>query len=79
MSTFMTYAFCNHCPGTHPSGIAIGDDKGRFRQSRLNDPTDGQPLPEDLASLRNNAFQCPTTGKMYLQKNNDQVFLVRVA
>jgi hypothetical protein len=62
MATYAIHFFCKECLKVHPTGVSIG----------LNDG------PPQIATLMTDWVQCPTTGKLTIQHNNHQVFLVPI-
>ena len=76
MSKYAIYVFCNECGDVHPMGIKIALENGPDEKQSIGDTYSGKELPQNIASLINNRIQCPKTGKLFVQKDNDQVFLV---
>jgi hypothetical protein len=79
MANYEIQVFCNECSGVHRMGIRIALDEGPDDRASIGDMYAGKELPSRVAALINNRVSCPATGKMTLQKDNNQVFLVRVA
>ena len=67
MPNYDIYAFCNICGGTHPSGIGFTWEDGPDQKTKVADAFDGIELPPGIV-----------TGEMYLQEDNDQLFLVPI-
>jgi hypothetical protein len=78
MPSYSVHFFCNECSGVHPLGIGIEGDFGFDDKASIADVYAGKELPAHVAQLRNNYTNCPVTGKLTQQKDNNQVFLVRV-
>jgi len=78
MAQYDVYVFCDDCGETHPMDISIGLDDGPAEKASIGDIYKGRDLPQDVVDMIDNYTQCPKTGKMILQKDNDQVFLVPV-
>ena len=78
MADYDVYVFCNECSDVHPMGIRIGLDEGPVNRESIGNVYAGKELPENIANLLSNYIQCPKTGKMFIQKDNNQVFLVPV-
>jgi len=70
------YVFCNECGKVHPMGIKIGLDLGPVDKQSVGDTYRGKELPPEVANLIKNWTRCSETGKMFRQKDNNQVFLV---
>jgi len=78
MAQYGIYVFCNDCGDTHPMGIGMELDNGPAEKASIGDIYKGKPVPQDVVKIFNNYIQCPKTGKMFIQKDHDQIFLVRV-
>ena len=78
MAQYDVHVFCDECGEAHPMGLSIGLDDGPAEAASIGDTYKGRDLPQDVVNMINNYTQCPKTGKMILQKDNDQVFLVPV-
>jgi hypothetical protein len=75
---YMMHVFCNECSTPHPAGIVIERDELLSPDQSVADIYDGREVPSEIALMQGNYFQCPTTGRMYRQNDNRQVFLVRM-
>ena len=78
MGTYRVYVFCDECFETHPMSLRISLDDGPTDKQSIGDLYAGRELPPQVATLIDNQTVCPTTGKMILQRDNHQVFLVPV-
>lgn len=78
MQDYDVYVFCNECGDVHPMGLRIKLEDGPADKQSIGDTYSGKDLPREIANLMNNRTQCPKTGKMFIQKDNHQVFLVPV-
>jgi len=76
---YMIHVFCNECSVPHPTGIVIENDEVLAADQSVGDIYDGREVPPNIVMMLGNNFQCPNTGKLYVQKDNHQVFLVRTA
>ena len=80
MSKYSVHCFCNECGDVHAMGISMIDlDDGPADRSSIGDTYAGKEVPTNLLTLTQNRMTCPKTGKLTSQKDNNQVFLVRVA
>ena len=79
MAQYKVYVFCNHCSDVHPMPIGINLDNGPVEKTKLRDLYSGEELPKNIARLLNNKVTCPNSGKLFTQKDNDQVFLVPIS
>ena len=78
MPKYAIHVFCNECGDVHPMRITISLKDGPTDKQSVGDTYSGRDLPQEIANLINNRIQCPKTGKLFVQKDNDQVFLVPV-
>jgi hypothetical protein len=74
---YLMHVFCNECGVPHPTGIAIERDELLSPTQSVGDIYDGVEVPPAIVMMLGNYFQCPNTGKMFQQRDNHQVFLVR--
>jgi protein-arginine kinase activator protein McsA len=74
----MVQVFCDECSQPHSARIVIERDELFSPDQSVADIYDGQELPVEIVNMQSNYFQCPNTGKMFTQRNNHQVFLVRL-
>jgi len=78
MAQYSVYVFCDECGETHPIGINVDLNDGPAEKASIGDTYKGRDLPETVATLKNNKMNCPKTGNMILQRDNNQVFLVPI-
>ena len=76
MSTYSVHFFCNECSQVRPLGIQIEGNFHTHGQANIEDVYAGMELPSQIALLQNNYTNCPVTGKLTRQIDNNQVFLV---
>jgi hypothetical protein len=76
---YMLHVFCNECSVPHPAGMVIERDELIAADQSVGDIYDGREVPEQIVTMLENNFRCPNTGKTYVQKDNHQVFLVRMS
>jgi hypothetical protein len=76
MATYAVHFFCDECSGVHPLGISIGLDDGPADKTSINDVYQGKEIDPMIVNMQNNSTNCPVTGRMTSQKDNNQVFLV---
>jgi hypothetical protein len=76
---YMMHVFCHECSVPHPSGIVIECDELLASDQSVGDIYDGWEVPQEIVVMLGNYFTCPNTGKGYMQRDNRQVFLVRIA
>ena len=79
MFTYSVYAFCDECSVPHQMGITIQLAEELSPTQSVGDIYDGRDLPEQIARMTDNTTTCPRTGRMFKQRDNHQVFLVRTA
>ncbi len=78
MTKYSVHFFCDECGQVHPLGISISLDDGPAEKESIGNLYAGKELPQQVATLIGNKTNCPNTGKMTSQKDNNQVFLVPV-
>jgi hypothetical protein len=77
MPNYDVFVFCDHCGQPHPGYIRISLPI-EVEQDAIGNIYKGIDLDPQVVNLINNQYMCPETGKPLTQRNNDQVFLVRV-
>ena len=75
---YMMHVFCNECSIPHPAGIVIERAELLSPDQSVGDIYDGREVPAEIVMMLGNHFQCPSTGKFYTQRDNHQVFFVRI-
>ena len=78
MPRYMMNVFCNECSQPHPTGIVIQRPEEIDPTQSIGEIYDGRDVPPEIVMMLGNYFQCPATRQMYQQKDNRQVFLVRL-
>lgn len=78
MPQYMMHVFCSECSVPHASGIVIDSKDEVDPTQSMADIYDGRDLPPQIAMFINNSFHCPATGKFYRQRDNGDVFLVKM-
>ena len=76
MALYDVYVFCNNCGQVHPMTIRISLDDGPAEKDSIGNVYAGKDLPQNVAALTNNYVLCPKTNKWFVQRDNNQVFLV---
>jgi len=79
MATYSIHFFCDECSEVHPFPIDLTLDDGPADKASIGDTYKGRDLPPEIAMLTNNSITCPNTGRLSVQKDNNQVFLVPIA
>ncbi len=69
---------CNKCAGMHETGISITVEDGPREKQSIGNFYSGKNLPKTLATLSNQSFPCPLTGRQFIQKDTKQIFLIPV-
>ena len=70
------YFYCEECRQTHPLGVKIPIKDGPPIQRSVGAVYAGVQPPPKIADLIDSQVLCPKTGKMYTQKDLNQIFLV---
>ena len=76
MAKYEVYVFCNNCGDVHRMKMLVDLHDGPAERESIADFYEGKDLPENIANLTSNYIQCPNTGRMFRQKDNNQIFLV---
>ena len=77
MARYDIYAFCD-CGDVHPMRITVDLADGPAEKKSIGDTYHGKEVPQELIRLHNNSVQCPKTGNLFFQKDNNQLFLVPI-
>ncbi|MFT6928158.1 MAG: hypothetical protein ACJAZP_003808 [Psychromonas sp.] len=78
MATYSVHLFCDECSQVHPMGIQLALDDGPAEKASIGDVYNGKEIDPLIVSMQDNWITCPVTGKLTMQKDNDQVFLVPI-
>lgn len=70
--------YCDECKQTHPAGIKIPIKGGPPVKRSVGAFYAGKQVPPKIADLIDSRALCPKTGKMFTQKDLNQIFLVPV-
>ena len=76
MAQYSVYAFCDHCSDPHPMGINMTLDDGPAEKESIGNLYKGKEVPSKIAMFTRNYVRCPHTGRMFIQEDNNQIFLV---
>ena len=79
MAKYKVQFFCDECGQTHDLHISISLNDGPVAKESIENSYAGKELPIEITLLSNNKTECPVTGKLTTQKNNNQVFLVPIS
>ncbi|MFN2452931.1 MAG: hypothetical protein ABR577_01785 [Pyrinomonadaceae bacterium] len=75
MIEYEVIVMCDECSETHSiKNITLTD--GPEAKASVESFYAGQSLPPELATINTNYISCAKSGKWFLQKNNERVFLV---
>ena len=75
---YSIFVSCNKCAGVHETGISITMEDGPVEKHSIGGFYSGKSLPKTLATLSNQSFSCPLTGRQFIQKDTKQIFLVPI-
>ena len=78
MAQYSVHFFCDECGDVHPLGISIELGDGPATKESIGNTYAGKALPTQVATLTGNKTNCPNTGKLTSQKDNNQIFLVPI-
>jgi predicted RNA-binding Zn-ribbon protein involved in translation (DUF1610 family) len=71
MAQYSVHVFCDECGETHTMRVDVSLDDGPAEKASLGDTYQGRDLPQNIVNMINNSIQCPKTGKMVLQRDNN--------
>ena len=72
------FVSCNKCGREHETGISITIEDGPVKKHSIGSFYNEKSLPKTLATLSNQSFPCPLTGRQFIQKDTKQIFLVPI-
>ena len=75
---YSIFVACNKCGGEHETGISITIEHGPVEKYSIGSFYTEKSLPKTLATLPNQSFPCPLTGRQSIQKDTKQIFLVPI-
>jgi hypothetical protein len=70
------YVRCVECSAVHPMRIRIHLDEGPVERQSIRDAFPGRIRPPQLQAIEGHKTLCLKTGRMFIQENHDQIFLV---
>jgi len=79
MDIYDVYVFCDECNDSHNMSFCISLDDGPAEKESIENLYAGKEVPSYFATLLKNKVQCPNTQRMFLRKDNNQIFLVSVS
>jgi hypothetical protein len=79
MDIYDVYVFCDECNDSHDMSICISLDDGPVEKESIRNLYADKELPPGICRLLNHYAWCPNTQRMFLQKDNNQIFLVPVS
>ena len=78
MTKYAVHVFCDECGQPHPGSVHIALDDPNLDGQKVGDIYDGRDLPQEIVNMQNNKYFCPNTERQFVQRDNRQVFLVRL-
>lgn len=78
MASYDVHVFCDECSGVHPMGVRIQLNDGPADKQSVGDTYRGKSVPTTVANFIHNYVTCQKTGKLFVQQDNNQIFLVPV-
>lgn len=78
MGNYDVYVFCTECLDIHRMSTGMTLEDGPVEKQSVASAYAGKQPPPDIATLLKNQFQCPETGKTFVQEDINQIFLVPV-
>jgi hypothetical protein len=67
--------YCEECKQTHPLGVKISITDDPAQKISVGAFYAGKQLPPEIANHVDSQILCPKRGKMYTQKDLNQIFL----
>lgn len=75
---YMIHVICKECSEPHPTAVVIYRDEEISSTQSVGDLYEGRELPAEIVMVIGHPFQCPKTGKYFLQQDYRHVFLVQM-
>jgi hypothetical protein len=76
MPQYTVYVSCEDCADLHPLGICVEIDDGPTNKQSIAEIYRGNPVPAEIRNSVDNYTRCPQTGRVFVQKDNDRIFLI---
>jgi uncharacterized Zn finger protein len=70
------YVRCTECGAVHPMRIRIHLEDGPIEKQSIGDAFQRTTRPPQLLAVEGHKTLCLKTGRMFVQENDDQIFLV---
>jgi hypothetical protein len=77
MACYIVTAYCENCSIAHPTGIELEWPERISSKRSIAEIFSDIELPSEIVMMSRNYFQCPQTGKMYKQTDNNRLFLTQ--
>ena len=78
MADYDVYVLCNECNDIHSAELRIELQYGPGEKQSLSDVYSREEPPAIIGMLKNSYYRCSKTGKTFLQKDLNHVYLVPV-
>ena len=70
------YVRCVECDAVHPMRIRIHLDNGPMEKQSIGETFRGKTRPPQLQAIEGHKTLCLKTGRMFIQQDHNQIFLV---
>jgi hypothetical protein len=76
MPHYEIYVHCNECDGEHAMRVRIYLDDGPLEKKSIAETFQGTSVPPQVAAIQDHKTLCLKTGKMFVQQQDEHIFLV---
>lgn len=78
MPQYDVYVSCSECGVVHPMGVRVYLEHGPAGEQSIGETYKGAPLPPQISAIERRKVLCLKTGKLIVQENLDQIFLLPI-
>jgi hypothetical protein len=72
------YVLCNQCGALHPMGVRVHLDEGPHAKQSIGVTYQGKSRPPQILALEGHKTLCLKTGRLFVQEDDKQVFLIPI-
>ena len=76
MPQYEIHVLCSECGAEHPMRVRLHLDDGPVEKRSIGETYKGRTQPPQLLAIGGHKTLCLKTGKMFVQENDDQIFLI---
>jgi hypothetical protein len=70
------FVLCTECGALHPMGVRVHLDVGPEAKQNIPDTFKEKSRPPQIVALEGHKTLCLKTGRLFVQENDDRVFLI---